>query len=88
MNTGEPEYAILVAERRVLEIQSKLHRWFDTGRRDLWRARCGESRTPGSGGDSEKPTSGDTGRALRVDLTESKSCVRLLPRAVAAGRWC
>jgi hypothetical protein len=26
-------------------------------------------RTPGSGGDSERPTSGNAGRALRVDLT-------------------
>jgi hypothetical protein len=25
--------------------------------------------TPGSGGDPEKPTSGNAGRALRVDLT-------------------
>ena len=27
MNTGELEHALLVAERRVLEIQAKLHRW-------------------------------------------------------------
>ncbi len=27
MNTGELEHALLVAERRVLEIQTKLHRW-------------------------------------------------------------
>ncbi|WP_308296685.1 hypothetical protein [Streptomyces sp. ISL-44] len=27
MNTDELEYALLKAERRVLEIQTKLHRW-------------------------------------------------------------
>lgn len=27
MNTDEPEHALLMAERRVLEIQTKLHRW-------------------------------------------------------------
>ena len=27
MNTGELEYAMYVAEHRVLEIQAKLHRW-------------------------------------------------------------
>jgi RNA-directed DNA polymerase len=27
VNTDEPEYATIVAERRVLEIQAKLHRW-------------------------------------------------------------
>jgi hypothetical protein len=35
----------------------------------LWRARCAVRRTPGSGGGPEKPTSGNTGRALRADLT-------------------
>jgi hypothetical protein len=37
--------------------------------RGLWRARCAWRRTPGSGGGPEKPTSGNTGRALRADLT-------------------
>ena len=27
MNTDELEYALMKAERRVLEIQTKLHRW-------------------------------------------------------------
>ena len=27
MNTGELDYAVYLAERRVLEIQAKLHRW-------------------------------------------------------------
>ncbi|MGW4411559.1 hypothetical protein ACWEJ6_46545 [Nonomuraea sp. NPDC004702] len=27
MNTGDPSWALLRAERRVLEIQTKLHRW-------------------------------------------------------------
>ena len=32
-----------------------------------WRAGCGESRTSGSEGGPEKPTSRETGRALRSD---------------------
>jgi RNA-directed DNA polymerase len=31
VNTGELEHALLVAERRVLEIQAKLHRWASDG---------------------------------------------------------
>ena len=34
---------------------------------NLWRAGCGESRTSGSEGGPEKPTSRDAGRALRSD---------------------
>ena len=37
--------------------------------RGLWSARCLVTGTPGAGGGSEKPTGGNTGRALRVDLT-------------------
>ena len=37
--------------------------------RGLWSARCAERRTPGAGGDSGKPTGGNTGRAPRADLT-------------------
>jgi DNA-binding CsgD family transcriptional regulator len=36
----------------------------------LWSARCSETGTAGAGGDSGKPTGGNTGRAPRVDLTE------------------
>ncbi len=36
-------------------------------RHDTWRAGCGESRTSGSEGGPEKPTSRKTGRALRPD---------------------
>ena len=36
---------------------------------DLRRARCPVMGTAGSGGGSEKPTSGNAGRALRADLT-------------------
>lgn len=60
MNTDELALEIYRAERRVLEIQAKLH---------LWRARCAVRRTPGSGGGSGRPTSGNTDRALRADLT-------------------
>src|SRR5450759_4810017 len=41
--------------------------------RGRWRARCAERRTPGSGGDTGKPTGSDTGRAPRVDLTMTTS---------------
>ena len=34
---------------------------------NTWRAGCGGSRTSGSEGGSEKPTSGNAGRALRPD---------------------
>ncbi|MCA1671685.1 MAG: transposase, partial [Actinobacteria bacterium] len=37
----------------------------------LWRARCLATGTPGSGGGSGRPTSGDTGRAPRTDLTNA-----------------
>ncbi len=42
--------------------------------RGLWSARCAERRTPGAGGDSGKPTGGNTGRAPRVDLTIVSVC--------------
>jgi hypothetical protein len=35
---------------------------------NLWRARCGESRTPGSEGGPEKRTSRKAGTAPRSDL--------------------
>src|SRR5450759_2947297 len=41
--------------------------------RGRWRARCAERRTPGSGGDTGKPTGSDTGRAPRVDFTMTTS---------------
>ena len=76
MNTGEPELiGLYSAERRVLEIQAKLHRWAGDdeakrqARRGLWSARCAERCTPGAGGDPGKPTDGNTGRAPRIDLT-------------------
>ena len=37
--------------------------------RDLWRARCPETGTPGSGGGPGKRTGGNTGTAPRADLT-------------------
>ena len=37
--------------------------------RGLGSARCAERCTAGAGGDSGKPTCGNTGRAPRVDLT-------------------
>ena len=70
MNTDESELALFRAERRVREIQAKLHRWADHDpQRDLWSARCPETGTAGAGGGSGKPTGGNTGRAPRADLT-------------------
>ena len=86
MNTDESELALFRAERRVREIQAKLHRWADHDpQRDLWSARCPETGTAGAGGGSGKPTGGNTGRAPRADLTcatrrlESSGGVRTSP---------
>ena len=71
VNTDESELALFRAERRVREIQAKLHRWADHDpQRDLWSARCPETGTAGAGGGSGKPTGGNTGRAPRADLTD------------------
>ena len=43
-----------------------------------WRAGCGESRTSGSEGGPEKPTSRKTGRALRPDPYTNEEGNRLL----------
>ena len=86
VNTDESELALFRAERRVREIQAKLHRWADHDpQRDLWSARCPETGTAGAGGGSGKPTGGNTDRAPRVDLTcatrrlESSGGVRTPP---------
>ena len=80
VNTDESELTLFRAERRVREIQAKLHRWADHDpQRDLWSARCPETGTAGAGGGSGKPTGGNTGRAPRADLTgalpELRPCV-------------
>ena len=75
MNTDESELTLFRAERRVREIQAKLHRWADHDpQRDLWSARCPETGTAGAGGGSGKPTGGNTGRAPRADLTARACC--------------
>jgi hypothetical protein len=64
VNTDELERALIGAERRVLEIQAKLHRWARAA-----NGTCGEpgampSRTPGSGsGSGETDRSKDRHRA-------------------------
>jgi hypothetical protein len=40
VNTDELEHQLYRAERRVREIQTKLHRWATDTQRDLWRAGC------------------------------------------------
>ena len=49
VNTGDPEAALSRAERRVLKIQTSLYQEICQTTWDLRRARCGESRTAGSG---------------------------------------
>src|SRR5688572_13335838 len=44
----------------------------------LWSARCSETGTAGAGGDSGKPTGGNTGRAPRVDLTVTSRDLHVL----------
>jgi hypothetical protein len=51
-----------------------------------WRARCGESRTPGSAGGPGKPTGSNPGRAPRPDPTTSpKPSARRSPPTARAG---
>ena len=87
MNTDESELALFRAERRVREIQAKLHRWADHDpKRDLWSARCPETGTAGAGGGSGKPTGGNTGRAPRADLTVHDPLRAPAPACVSTGR--
>ena len=51
-------------------------------RRDLRRARCPVTGTPGSGGSSGRPTSRNADRAPRADLTSSS------PRSSPCACWC
>ena len=70
MNTDESELALFRAERRVREIQAKLHRWADHDpQRDLWSARCPERGTPGAGGGHGKWIGGNTDAAPVAYLT-------------------
>ena len=95
VNTDESELALFRAERRVREIQAKLHRWADHDpQRDLWSARCPETGTAGAGGGSGKPTGGNTGRAPRADLTgrgappgPPGSVFVQVAGEIARGRW-
>ena len=70
MNTDEFEHALYEARRRVLKIQTKLHRWAHDGR-VLWRARCIERCTPGSGSGPEKRNSRKAVTALRADFHQT-----------------
>jgi hypothetical protein len=48
--------------------------------RDLRRAGCAERRTSGSGSGTQKPTGGDTGRALRVDFHYFRPWITVVTR--------
>ena len=67
MNTGDPAAAL--AERRVLKIQTTLYQGPVRPTWDLRRARCGESRTAGSGSGPGKRAGRKTGTAPRTDFT-------------------
>ena len=56
-----------------------------TPRWDLWSARCPETGTAGAGGGSGKPTSGNTGRAPRVDLTAKFSWTDIVRHTLVTG---
>ena len=53
--------------------QATLHRWalLNRPRQEPWRARCGESRTPGSASGLGKRTSSNAGTAPQADSTLS-----------------
>ena len=68
MNTGDPETA-LYGGRRVLKIQTKLYQGSGRPTWGLRRARCGESRTAGSGSGPGKRAGRKTGTAPRTDFT-------------------
>ena len=57
----------------VSERQATLHRWavLNRPRQEPWRARCGESRTPGSASGLGKRTSSNAGTAPQADSTQS-----------------
>jgi hypothetical protein len=67
VNTGDPAAAL--AERRVLKIQTTLYQGPVRPTWDLRRARCGESRTAGSGSGPGKRAGRKTGTAPRTDFT-------------------
>ena len=69
MNTGDPETVLYRAERRVLKIQTKLYQGSVRPTWGLRRARCGESRTAGSGSGPGKRAGRKTGTAPRTDFT-------------------
>jgi hypothetical protein len=80
VNTDDPEPRLCQAERRVLKIQAKLHRWArennHTTPRDLRRARCIERCSPGSGSGPGKRAGREAGTAPRADFTGEGGMVR------------
>ena len=85
MNTGDPETVLYRAERRVLKIQTKLYQGSGRPTWGLWRARCGESRTAGSGSGPGKRAGRKTGTAPRTDFTtliaRTGRCISSRPHA-------
>ena len=85
MNTGDPETVLYRAERRVLKIQTKLYQGSGRPTWGLWRARCGESRTAGSGSGPGKRAGRKTGTAPRTDFTtliaRTGRCISSRPQA-------
>lgn len=65
----------------VSERQATLHRWafLNRARQEPWRARCGESRTPGSASGLGKRTSNNAGTAPQADSTDCYPLQRRCP---------
>jgi hypothetical protein len=61
------------SRQRVSEMQAKLHRWaaWNRPRQKPWRARCGESRTPGSASGLGKRTRSNADTAPQADSTDT-----------------
>jgi hypothetical protein len=76
VNTDELEHQLYRAERRVREIQTKLHRWAT----DAPNGACGEpdarpTGTSGSGGDPDFARSSAELKGLRQELRDVWACL-------------
>ena len=71
--------------RRVLKIQTKLYQGSVRPTWGLWRARCGESRTAGSGSGPGKRAGRKTGTAPRTDFTTPPAASSAAAASAASG---
>lgn len=73
----------------VSERQATLHRWafLNPPRQKPWRARCGESRTPGSASGLGKRTSSNAGTAPQADSTVNQQGRRAQVEGPRSSGW-